>query len=200
VVAGKHPLTVRAWDAEHHRDTGAKGDARKVTTEWARQLDPTNASDRAAAAAEAVGRYGPDIDATLAGAYPGLLTAAADARTTAEWAEGGALAQQQRETAEVLTGESAPRTLRGDDVPWGQGGDEDLDREEAAVAQDREAAQHRGRQSEANSKVDRVRDEKVTAQFTPTRTTAGTTTTRRSPAAPVPTQTQTSASRQLRPL
>jgi len=188
--------TALAWATEHHHDTGVNGDAREVTTEWARQLDPTNAVDRASAA-EAVGRYGPDIDATLAGTYPGLLTAATDARTRGEWAEGATLAQQQRETTEALTAESTARLLRRDDVANGQGGDEALDREEAAVAQDGEAAEHRGRQSEAGSEVERARDDKVTAQFTSTTTPASTTTAprrstnRTSPTAAVPTQTRT---------
>ena len=119
--------TERAWQAEYRSTNSKGGDSTAVTAEWATQLDPTSAVDRAAAA-EAVGRYGPDVDATLAGAYPGLLTAAHDGRTMAEWAEDAALSQQQRETAEALTAESTARTLRGDDVVSGLGGDHDIDR------------------------------------------------------------------------
>jgi len=126
--------TAAAWDATHRSTDNGRDDSAAVTAEWATQLDPTSAVDRAAAA-EAVDRYGPDVDATLAGAYPGLLTAAHDRRTMVEWADGGALSQQQRETVEALTAESTARTLRGDDVVGGLGGEEDIDREEAAVAQ-----------------------------------------------------------------
>jgi len=186
--------TAQAWEAKHPR---THEESREATAAWARQLDPTSAVDRAAAG-EAVGRYGPDVDATLATTYPGLLTAATDARTMAEWANGAALSQQQRENAEALTAESASHTLRGDDVRGGQGGDADLDREEAAIAQDGEAAEHRGRESDAGSEADRARDNKVTAQFTPAATTTTTatkvarrTTTRTSAPVPVPTQTRT---------
>jgi len=178
--------TERAWAAEHRRTDNGRGDSTAVTAEWATQLDPTSAVDRAAAA-EAVGRYGPDVDATLAGAYPGLLTAAHDRRTMAAWADGGALSQQQRETVEALTAESTARTLRGDDVVGGLGGDHDIDREEAAVTQDGEAAEHRGRASEASSEMEHARDEKVGAQFTPTRSaTAAAATARGSTARPSP--------------
>ncbi len=183
--------TARAWEAEHGQQAGTHEESREVTAAWARQLDPTSAVDRAAAS-EAVGRYGQDIDATLANIYPGLLTAATDSRSLATGAEAEALAQQQRENTEALTAESASR---GDDVTGGQGGDEDLDREEAAIVQDGEAAEHRGRESEAGSEADRARDEKVTAQFTPTPTTTATATkvarrtpTRTSPPVTVPTQ------------
>jgi hypothetical protein len=165
--------TERAWQAEHRSTNSKGGDSTAVTAEWATQLDPTSAVDRAAAA-EAVGRYGPDVDATLAGAYPGLLTAAHDGRTMAEWAEDAALSQQQRETAEALTAESTARTLRGDDVVSGLGGDHDIDRQEAAVAQDTEAAEHRGRAAEAGNEAERARDDKVTAQFTPARSQTST--------------------------
>jgi len=189
--------TAQAWDAEHQQSR-TQEESRDVTAAWARQLDPTSALDRAAAS-EAVGRYGPDIDATLAGTYPGLLTAATDSRSPATGAEAEALAQQQRENVEALTAEGASRTLRGDDVLRGQGGEEELDREEAAIVQDGEAAEHRGRETEAGGDADRARDEKVTAQFTPARTaaTAATTTRRTStrpcPSVPVPTQTRTRA-------
>jgi hypothetical protein len=192
--------TAQAWEAEHPQQAGTHEDSREATAVWARQLDPTSAVDRAAAG-EAVGRYGQDIDATLATTYPGLLTAPTDARTMAEWANGAALSQQQRENAEALTAESASHTLRGDDVRGGQGGEEDLDREEAAIVADGEAAEHRGRESEAGSEAERARDDKVTAQFTPTPTTATTATTatkvarrpatRSNPPVPVPTQTRT---------
>ncbi len=178
--------TERAWAVEHRSTNSSSGDSTAVTAEWATQLDPTSAVDRAAAA-EAVGRYGPDVDATLAGAYPGLLTAAHDRRTMVEWADGGALSQQQRETVEALTAESTARTLRGDDVVSGLGGDHDIDREEAAVTQDGEAAEHRGRASEASSEMEQARDEKVGAQFTPTRSaTAAAATARGSTARPSP--------------
>jgi len=164
--------TARAWEAEHGQQAGTHEESREVTAAWARQLDPTSAVDRAAAS-EAVGRYGQDVDATLANTYPGLLTAATDSRSPATGAEAEALAQQRRENTEALTAESASR---GDDVTGGQGGDEDLDREEAAIVQDGEAAEHRGRESEAGSEADRARDEKVTAQFTPTPTSTATAT------------------------
>ncbi len=186
--------TARAWEAEHGQQAGTHEDSREVTAAWARQLDPTSAVDRAAAS-EAVGRYGQDIDATLANTYPGLLTAATDSRSPATGAEAEALAQQQRERTEALTAESTARTLRGDDTLGGHGGDADLDREEAAIVQDGETAEHRGRESEAGSEADRSRDEKVTAQFTPTPTTTATATkvarrtpTRTSPPVTVPTQ------------
>jgi len=189
--------TAQAWDAEHGQQPRTQEESREVTAAWARQLDPTSALDRAAAS-DAVGRYGPDIDATLASTYPGLLTAATDARSPATGAEADALAQQQRENTEALTAESASHTLRGDDVLAGQGGEEDLDREEAAIAQDGEAAEHHVRESEAGSDADRARDEKVTAQFTPTPTAATTATkvarrtaNRTSSPVPVPTQTRT---------
>ncbi len=189
--------TAQAWDAEHGQQPRTQEESREVTAAWARQLDPTSALDRAAAS-EAVGRYGPDIDATLASTYPGLLTAATDARSPATGAEADALAQQQRENTEALTAESASHTLRGDDVLAGQGGEEDLDREEAAIAQDGETAEHHVRESEAGSDADRARDEKVTAQFTPTPTAATTATkvarrtaNRTSSPVPVPTQTRT---------
>ncbi len=185
--------TAAAWDATHRRADTGRDDSAAVTAEWATQLDPTSAVDRAAAA-EAVGRSGPDIDATLAGAYPGLLTAATDARTAGAAGEAGALAQQERERAEALTAESAARTLRGDDVLGGLGGDEDIDREEAAVTQDAEAAEHRGRQSGAGSEIEQARDHKVTAQFTPTRSATAAAprrgTSRTSPTVPTPTQTR----------
>jgi len=178
--------TAAAWDATHRSTDNGRDDSAAVTADWATQLDPTSAVDRAAAA-EAIGRYGPDVDATLAGAYPGLLTAAHDRRTMAAWADGGALSQQQRETAEALTAESTARTLRGDDVVGGLGGDHDIDREEAAVAQDGEAAEHRGRASEASSEMEQARDEKVGAQFTPTRSaTAAASTARGSTVRPSP--------------
>jgi len=186
--------TARAWDADHGQQAGTHEESREVTAAWARQLDPTSAVDRAAAS-EAVGRYGRDVDATLASTYPGLLTAA-DSRGLATGAEAEALAQQERENTEALTAESASRTLRGDDVLRGQGGDEDLDREEAAIMQDGEAAEHRARESEAGSEAERVRDENVTAQFTPARTAATTSTALRStnpntsPTAPVLAQTR----------
>jgi len=189
--------TARAWDAEHGHQSRTHEDSREVTAAWARQLDPTSALDRAVAS-EAVGRYGQDIDATLANAYPGLLTVATDARSLATGAEAEALAQQQRENTEALTAESAAHTLRGDETHGDQGGDEDLDREEAAIAADGEAAEHRGRESEAGGDAERARDDKVTAQFTPTPTTTTTATkvarrpaTRTSPPVPVPTQTRT---------
>ncbi len=189
--------TARAWDAEHGQQSRTHEDSREVTAAWARQLDPTSALDRAVAS-EAVGRYGQDIDATLANAYPGLLTVATDARSLATGAEAEALAQQQRENTEALTAESAAHTLRGDETHGDQGGDEDLDREEAAIAADGEAAEHRGRESEAGGDAERARDDKVTAQFTPTPTTTTTATkvarrpaTRTSPPVPVPTQTRT---------
>ncbi len=186
--------TARAWDAEHGQQAGTHEESREVTAAWARQLDLTSAVDRAAAG-EAVGRYGQDIDATLANTYPGLLTAATDSRSPATGAEAEALAQQQRERTEALTAESTARTLRGDDTLGGHGGDADLDREEAAIVQDGETAEHRGRESKAGSEADRARDEKVTAQFTPTPTTTATATkvarrtpTRTSPPVTVPTQ------------
>jgi len=186
--------TAQAWEAKHPR---THEDSRESTAAWARQLDPTSVVDRAAAD-EAVGRYGPDVDAALATTYPGLLTAATDARTMAEWANGAALSQQQWENAEALTAESASHTLRGDDVRGGQGADEDLDREEAAIAQDGEAAEHRDRESDAGSEAERARDHKVTAQFTPAATTTTTATkvarrtaTPTNPPVPVPTQTRT---------
>ena len=189
--------TARAWEAEHGQQAGTHEDSREVTAAWARQLDPTSAVDRAAAG-EAVGRYGQDIAATLATTYPGLLTAATDARSPATGAEADALSQQQRETAEALTAESTSHTLRGDDVRGGQGGEEDLDREEAAIVADGEAAEHRGRASEAGSEAERARDDKVTAQFTPAATTTTTVTkvarrtaTHANPPVPVPTQTRT---------
>jgi len=190
--------TARAWDAEHRSTDTGRDDSAAVTADWAKQLDPTSAVDRAAAA-EAAGRYGPEIDATLAGTYPGLLTAA---RTAGNTGEAGDLAQQERERAEALTAESTARTLRGDDVVGGLGGEEDIDREEAAVTQDAEAAEHRGRQSDARGQVKRTRDEKMTAQFTPTcsaataapRRTAG----RASPSVPVPAQTRARGRRNLR--
>jgi len=189
--------TARAWDAEHGQQSRTHEDSREVTAAWARQLDPTSALDRAVAS-EAVGRYGQDIDATLANAYPGLLTVATDARSLATGAEAEALAQQQRENTEALTAESAAHTLRGDETHGDRGGDEDLDREEAAIAADGEAAEHRGRESEAGGDAERARDDKVTAQFTPTPTTTTTATkvarrpaTRTSPPVPVPTQTRT---------
>ncbi len=185
--------TATAWDATH-RSTNTGGDASAaVTAEWAKQLDPTSAVDRAAAA-EAAGRYGPDVDATLAGTYPGLLTAATDARTAGVAGEADALAQQERERAEALTAESTARTLRGDGMLGGLGGDEDIDREEAAVTPDAEAAEHRGRQSGAHSQVEQARDEKVTAQFTPTRAATAAAprrgSPRTSPTTPTPTQTR----------
>jgi len=189
--------TAHAWDDEHAQQARAQEESREVTAAWARQLDPTRAVDRAAAS-EAVGRYGPDVDITLASTYPGLLTAATDSRSLATGAEAEALAQQQRERTEALTAESTARTLRGDDTLGGHGGDADLDREEAAIAQDGEAAEHRGRESDAGSEADRARDNKVTAQFTPAATTTTTatkvarrTTTRTSAPVPVPTQTRT---------
>jgi len=189
--------TAQAWEAGHPQQPRTHEDSREATAAWARQLDPTSAVDRAAAG-DAVGRYGQDVDATLATTYPGLLTAATDARTMAEWANGAALSQQQRENAEALTAESASHTLRGDDVRGGQGGEEDLDREEAAIAADGEAAEHRGRASEAGSEAERARDDKVTAQFTPAATTTTTVTkvarrtaTPTNPPVPVPTQTRT---------
>ena len=185
--------TARAWEAEHRRTHTGRDDSAAVTAEWAKQLDPTSAVDWAAAA-EAAGRYGPDIDATLAGTYPGLLTAATDARTAGNAGEASALAQQEREQAEALTAESTARTLRGDDVLGGLGGEEDIDREEAAVTQDAEAAEHRGRQSDAASEAEQARDQKVTAQFTPTRSATATAprrgTDRTSPTTPTPTQTR----------
>ncbi len=188
--------TAAAWDAEHRRtDTGGDDNTAVAAEKWATQLDPTSPVDRAAAA-EAVGRYGPEVDATLAGTYPGLLTTATDARTAGNTTEGSALAQQERERAEALTAESTARTLRDDDVVGGLGGDEDIDREEAAVTQDAEAAEHRGRESGAGNDVERARNEKVTAQFTPNRTPSSATiaprraTTRRSLAMPIPTQTR----------
>ncbi len=187
--------TSRAWDAEH-RGTRRDDTAEWVTADWATQLDPTSAVDRAGAA-EAVGRYGPEVDATLAGTYPGLLTTATDARTAGNAGEAGALAQHERERAEALTDESAARTLRGDDVLGGRGGDDqDIDHEEAAVVQDTDAAEHRGRESGAGSDVERARNEKVTAQFTPNRTPSSATiaprraTTRRILAMPISTQTR----------
>jgi len=189
--------TAQAWDAEHGQQSRTHGESREVTAAWARQLDPTSALDRAAAS-DAVGRYGPDIDATLANTYPGLLTAATDARTVATEAEAETLAQQQRENTKALTAESAAHTLRGDETHGGHGGEEDLDREEAAIVQDGEAAEHRGRESDAGSEADRARDDKVAAQFTPNPTAANTATkvarrtaTRTSPPVPVPTQTRT---------
>jgi len=189
--------TARAWDAEHGQQSRTHEDSREVTAAWARQLDPTSAMNRAAAS-ETVGRYGQDIDATLANTYPGLLTAATDSRSLATGAEAEALAQQQRENTEALTAESAAHTLRGDETHGDQGGDEDLDREEAAIAADGEAAEHRGRESEAGGDAERARDDKVTAQFTPAPTTTTTATkvarrpaTRTSPPVLVPTQTRT---------
>jgi len=110
-----------------------------------------------------------------------------------------AAAQQQRENTEALTAESAAQTLRGDETHGDQGGDEDLDREEAAIAAAGKAAEHRGRESEAGGDAERARDDKVTAQFTPTPTTTTTTATkvarrpatRTNPPVPVPTQTRT---------
>ncbi len=186
--------TAAAWDATHRRTNTGGDDSTAVTAEWAKQLDPTSAVDRAAAA-EAVGRYGPEVDATLAGTYPGLLTAATDTQTAGNAGEGSALAQQERERAEALTAESAARTLRGDDVAGGLGGDEDIDREEAAVTQDAEAAEHRSRQSDAHGQVEQARDEKVAAQFAPTRAATAAAPRRGSPrTSPIaPTSTQTRA-------
>ncbi len=181
--------TARAWEAEHRSTDTGRDDVAAVTAEWANQLDPTSAVDRAAAA-EAAGRYGPDVDATLAGTYPGLLTAATDARAAGAAGEAGGLAQQERERAEALTAESAARTLCGDDVLGGLGGDEDIDRQEAAVTQDAEAAEHRGRQSGAGSEVEQARDHKVTAQFTPTRSAMATAPRSAMATAPTPTQTR----------
>ncbi len=188
--------TAQAWEAEHHQQSRTQEESREVTAAWARQLDSTSAVDRAAAS-EAVGRYGPDVDAALASTYPRLLTAATDARTMATGAEAEALAQQQRENTEAFTAESAAHTLRGDETLGGHGGDEELDREEAAVVQEGEAAEHRGRESEAGNEAERARDEKVAAQFTaaPTATRTATkvarrTSTRTSPPVPAPTQTR----------
>ncbi len=188
--------TAHAWDDEHAQQARAQEESREVTAAWARQLDPASAVDRAAAS-EAFGRYGQDVDATLANTYPGLLTAANNSRSQAIGAEAEALAQQQRENTEALTAESAAHTLRGDDELRGQGGEEELDREEAAIAADGEAAEHRGRAAEAGSEAERARDDKVTAQFTTTRTAASTTTTvprhsasRASRPMPAPTQTR----------
>ncbi len=183
--------TAREWNAEHpSASVTAQRDSHEVAAAWADQLDPTSALDRVAAS-EAVGRYAPGVDATLAITYPGLLTAATDARNTG--AEDEALAQHQRENAEALTAESANRFFRGDDVPHGQGSDDDLNREEAATVQDGEVAEHHDRAEEATNDVERARDEKVNAQFTPTHTT---TVPRRSggrptPTVPVVTQTRT---------
>ncbi len=129
----------------------------------AQELDPTSPIDRAAAS-DAVGRYGHDVDATLATTYPGLLTTATP--MTGDDAE--ARSHQARENTEALTAENAARTLRGDDVPGGLGDNEDTDREEAAIVRDGEATEHRGRAVEASSEVDRTRDAKVSAQFAPT--------------------------------
>lgn len=187
--------TAREWNAEHpSASVTAQRDSHEVAAAWAGQLDPTSTLDRAAAS-EAEGRYGPGVDATLAITYPGLLTAARDARNTG--AEDEALAQHQRKHAEALTAESASRFFRGDDVPHGQGSDEDLNREEAAIVQDGEAAEHHGRAEEATNDTERARDEKVSAQFTPTHTTAHITTVPRrsggrpTPTVPVVTQTRT---------
>ncbi len=186
--------TAQSWNAEHGQWDRTHEESHEVTAAWAGQLDPTSALDRAAAS-EAVGRYGPDADATLASTYPGLLTAATDFRSQATGAVAEALAQQQRENTEALTAESTAHTLRGDDEIRGQGGEEKLDREEAAIAADGEAAEHRGRKSEAGSDAERARDQKVTAQFTPTRTAAATTTTlghtHRRPIASIQTPTRT---------
>ena len=144
---------------------------------------PTSALDRSAAS-EAVGRYGHDIDAAPANTYPGLLTAATDARSLATGAEAEALVQQQRENVEAITAESAAHTLRGDETHGDQGGDEDLDREGTAIAADGEAAEHRDHESQAGSEAERARDDKVTAQLTPnpTTTTTATKVARRPPA------------------
>jgi len=158
--------TAQAWEAEHGQQAGTHEESRDVTAAWARQLNPTSAVDRAAAG-EAVGRYGPDVDANLASTYPGLLTAATNSRTVVTGAEAEALVQQQRENTEALTAESASRTLRCDDVLRGQGGDEDFDREEAAIMRDGEAAEHRACESQAGSEADRVRDENVTGPIHP---------------------------------
>jgi len=189
--------TAQAWDAEHGQQAQTQKKSREVTAEWARQLDPTSALDRSAAS-EAVGRYGHDIDAALANTYPGLLTAATDARSLATGAEAEALVQQQRENVEALTAESAAHTLRGDETHGDQGGDEDLDREGTAIAADGEAAEHRDHESQAGSEAERARDDKVTAQLTPNPTTTTTATkvarrpaTRTSPPVPVQTQTRT---------
>jgi len=84
------------------------------------------------------------------------------------------------------------RTLRGDDVVGKFGGEEDIDREEAAATQDAAVAEHRGRQSDAASEIEQARDHKVTAQFTPTRSATATAprrgTARISPTVPTPTQ------------
>ncbi len=189
--------TAAAWDATHQRTNTAGDDTAALTTEWAKQLDPTSPVDRAAAA-EAVGRYGPDVDATLAGTYPGLLTAATDSRTAGNTGEGSALAQQERERVEALTAESTARTLRGDDVAGGLGVDEDIDREEAAVTQDAEAAEHRGRQSDAHGQVEQARDAKVAAQFTPTRSATAAAPRRGSPRTTPTTLTPTQTRRRSR--
>jgi len=191
--------TARAWTAEHGQQSRTQDEGREVTATWARQLDPTSAADRAAAS-EAIGRYGQDIDATLANTYPGLLTAATGARSLATGAEAEALVQQQRENVEAITAESAAHTLRGDETLGSYGGDEDLDREEAAIVQDMEAAEHRDHESQAGSEAERARDEKVTAQFTPIPAATSTATkvarrpgSRTNPPVPVPTQTRTRA-------
>ncbi len=124
--------TTRSPDSPGRFAADATGD---VTAAWARDLDPTSPIDRAAAS-DAVGRYGPDVDATLVTTYPGLLTTATP--MTGDDAE--ARSQQARENTEALTAGSAARTLCGDDVPGGFGGNAGLDREEAAIAQDGEAA------------------------------------------------------------
>lgn len=67
--------TTDAWAAQHRPPTGTPDATRDVTAAWARGLDPTSPID-GAAASDAVGRYGHDVDAILATTYPGLLTTA----------------------------------------------------------------------------------------------------------------------------
>ncbi len=82
----------RSWEVDHRSTDTRRDDSTALTTAWAKQLDPTSAVDRVAAR-EAIGRCGPDIDATLADTYPGLHTAATDTRATVSAGEASDLAQ-----------------------------------------------------------------------------------------------------------
>ena len=98
--------TADAWATQHRPQTGTADATGDVTAAWARDLDPTSPIDRSAAS-DAVGRYGPDVDATLVTTYPGLLTTATP--MTGDDAE--PRSQQARENTEALTAGSAARTL-----------------------------------------------------------------------------------------
>jgi len=92
--------TTDAWAAQHRPPTGTPDATRDVTAAWARGLDPTSPID-GAAASDAVGRYGHDVDAILATTYPGLLTTA----TPMTGDDSEARSQQARVNTEALTAE-----------------------------------------------------------------------------------------------